>query len=171
MIPTALQLAEAAASPAGPKAKAVALADLSEWLDIYAPVPLPTEKGERLARVTAIVQRLGKDLGDLPGDLLVKAVRSVTQSHEYSKLPLPGEFRRIVADELARRTTALNRLRSAAKFGRFEEPAGDRAFATDAQKDAVRKLLEGAGISLRVKHATLLEELDDDVSLIAEAAE
>lgn len=165
-IAEALPLAEAAASPAGPKAKAVALADLSEWLDVYAPVPLPTDKDERLSRITAIVQRIGKDLGDLPGDLLAKAVRSVTQSHEYSKLPLPGEFRSHVDEELARRCGILQRLQTAAGFAKFEEAPGDREIPTDTQRETVREMLKAAGIGLRTEDAG---DLEDEVSHAHEA--
>ena len=92
-----------------------------------------------------------EDLADLPSDLLVLAVQRVVMTHRYRNLPLPAEFRKAVAEELARRRLALSQLQAVRKFGRFAEPAlPPEERQTSAQAAETRRSVAGATAILRL---------------------
>lgn len=102
-IRTAMPTLEAMAKPATEEQFAVAMAKLFTW-----------------ARVTGIdaepatVTRMYREtLGDLPADLLMKAIGWTVQSHLYHNIPKPAEIRAHVAEESARRRSMLLAAKSA----------------------------------------------------------
>lgn len=105
--------------PADPRALAVALGELSSWVEDFGIVALPEDAEERRAKLTRICARYAEHLSDMPSDLVVAAVRATVRTHRFRNLPLPGDIRAIAAAELANRAVLCNRLRSVLRVGRF----------------------------------------------------
>lgn len=121
-IERALPVVQASLEPAAVQDLAVAFGKLVEWIEAYGIVPLPEDPVLRRSKIAKITRRYADDLGGLPGDLLVRAVRDVTRRWTFRTLPLPGDFQRVVADELGRRKLVLARMELALSIGKFEQP-------------------------------------------------
>ncbi len=149
-VAAAIPALEAALAPATVQAAAVGLEPLIRLIDRYGLVPLPTDPDDREAELGRIARMYREDLADLPSDLLVLAVQRVVTTHRYRNLPLPAEFRKAVAEELARRRLALSQLQAVRKFGRFAEPAlPPEERLTPAQASETRRSVAGATAILR----------------------
>lgn len=156
-IEAALPLAIAATAPATVEQFGVAMADLVEWIETYGVMVLPDDRQQRREKLSQIVGRYRKDLAELPADLLADGIRHVTGSGEFRTLPLPGDIRKVVADELARRRFILLRLKSASRFGKFIERARpDQRVGADRFAE-MRRILAGAGPQLRTEEASTEE--------------
>lgn len=170
-IPTALATMQAACQPASPKHFAVCMHDLIEWIEVFGVVPLPADPAAREDRIAQIVARYQADLSDLPADLLRDAIRHVTGSAKYRVLPMPGDVRAVVADEMERRRHAVRRLETARRVGKFEdeplrvEPSPeDKAKVTEMVAQAARSLEGG----VKVPDWTKTDPRERDPSPLAE---
>ncbi len=118
-IEAALLVAREALLPAPVTTFAVAMDDLFGWAETFGVVAMPEVEKDKEKRISSITKRYRADLGDIPADLIVLAVRRLTATLTFRNLPLPGDLRREVADELGRRRALLTRLEIAQRFGRF----------------------------------------------------
>jgi hypothetical protein len=140
----AMPIAEEAVRPASVQEFAVAMAELFDWIEMFGVVPLPNNPDERCAKLAKITERYHANLGDLPGDLIAKGIKRTTDAATFRVLPLPGDIRNEVKDELMERRLILARLRLAASLARYRVapvPAGDRL--RPDQLAEVRRLIIG----------------------------
>ena len=101
---TALEQQRELLQPAPVKAFMVAIDRLTTFAATF---------GITVANPKAAAEFYREDLGDLPADLLDKAVRSATKNWIYQSLPKPAEVRKHVVDELIKRRTDATRLEMA----------------------------------------------------------
>lgn len=78
-------------------------------------------------------------LEDLPPDLLQSALIHVVKTYEY-KFPKPATIRKVVVDEMARRSATVIRLEGILQNGRFAEPR--RVPPTSEQIAEVERICE-----------------------------
>ena len=96
--------AETALTPADERAATLALAELFRWARLF---------GLKLDDLEATAREFREALADLPADLLTQAIGMIRRTWHYPSLPLPGDLRRQVTDELARRRMLATKLRQA----------------------------------------------------------
>ena len=106
-------------------------------------------KGPDLSLGRLLARYLGA-LHDLPANLLALAIKRSTAAHRHHTLPLPGDIRATVSEELARRRLALLRLQTAARFSTFRDPVPEHERLTLSQLTYVRDAIAG-GVSLRTE--------------------
>lgn len=98
-----LTIVEQALEPASVRAFGVCMAPMIEWVQRFGVIPLAENKDQRRKQVADIVSGYREPLADLPPDLLDDAIRETIASHRFRALPLPGDLRARVQDELTRR--------------------------------------------------------------------
>ena len=96
--------AETALTPADERAATLALAELFRWARLF---------GLKLDDLEATAREFREALADLPAGLLTQAIGMIRRTWHYPSLPLPGDLRRQVTDELARRRMLATKLRQA----------------------------------------------------------
>jgi hypothetical protein len=121
-LPEALHLAEHALEPVSQDGFYEEISELIEWAGIFDLMKLPNDLKERTRQITKLAGMYRHTLGDLPPDLLHKAIQLTMQKHSWSKLPLPGDVRSYIAEDIARRNLRLLRLKTAQMYARFEDP-------------------------------------------------
>lgn len=147
----ALGQARATVVPAGPEVAAVAIAQLVEFLNTFGVVSLPADGSARETAIRRLVTSYMEQLQDLPADLLIQAVNDTRRNHTFHTAPLPGEIRKRVADDLARRRADIAKLEVALKFGRYERPpVPPEERATPEQLARFREMRAGIGTKLRL---------------------
>lgn len=111
--------------PATPEALAVAIKVLADFGQTFG-LPAP--------QIEAAIATYREDLADLPGDILLRAVKRVRAEWRWgNRLPMSGDIRKAAADDLAARGDKL-RLLQAARL-RCNRPAAVRP-ETKAEEDA-----------------------------------
>ncbi len=113
---------EAALQPADPKALALALTKLLDWIGDFGIVPLPVDAAARDAYLTRLAGRYREHLARLPADLLMRCVDETMAAHRFRNLPLPADMIARVSAEWGRRRNALGACRLALKLNCFEAP-------------------------------------------------
>lgn len=91
---------EEACAPASKRSLAVAIANLIEYCVVFGVNVVDTELTAKL---------YAESLGDLPADLLDKAVSQCKRYHKFNVLPRPGDVREYVRAEFSRRRDAKQR--------------------------------------------------------------
>lgn len=130
---------EASLRPAEPKALALALTSLLDWIADFGIVALPTDAGAREAFLTRLAARYREHLQHLPADLLARCVDETMSSHRFRNLPLPADMLARVSAELGRRRITLGGCRLALKLNRFEpEPIAPEDRVRPEQARALR---------------------------------
>ena len=117
-LPAYIAAYEAGLAPADVKAFAVGIKPLVDWVQQFGVIPLSADTDARRRQIADIVASYRVDLGDIPADLIETAFRRAKGSHVFRNLPLPGEVRAQIADELARRQSKLLRLKTAEMIAR-----------------------------------------------------
>lgn len=97
------------------------IAGFVDWADLFGLAKLPDDPRDRGRKAGTIGRIYFETLSDLPADLLALALRRTMKHHDYSVMPLPGDVRKQVRSELARRKLIALRLETARMFARFEE--------------------------------------------------
>jgi hypothetical protein len=147
ILPRALPAAERDLAPADAQAFAVAMDRLLTWVEQFGIIALERDGLRRREQIRNIVAGYRPALADVPADLLAVAVDRTIAQHRYRNLPLPGDIRATVEPELRDRKYLLDRLRTAdlkAKLAAREEEARFKHRASDAEKDAVARMMERA---------------------------
>lgn len=150
---------EASLAPVSPKAMAMVLTNLLDWVADFGIVALPVDEGARRAFFTRLAARYREHLGHLPEDLLAQCVDETMASHRFRNLPLPADMIARVSAELGRRRNALGACRLALKLNRFEAPPiapEDRVKPEQAR--ALRMELAAAAAAREMPDADTLED-------------
>jgi hypothetical protein len=98
------------------------------------------------------MQRIYREkLGDLPGDLLMRAIIRVTDKWTWgNRLPMPAEIRAVIAGELSYRRTLLTKARVALLKARDDVgvPSNDNSRIAPEKWTELRNILNGAAKKL-----------------------
>lgn len=118
-IPAAISEMEAACSPADPKAVAVAIKNLWNWIKAFDVLPAP--------EIVDLVNGFYREaLCTLPTDLALLAVKRVIGNHRWAGRPKPAELTHAVSAEWFERKDTLLRLQTALRVWERSNPAETR---------------------------------------------
>ncbi|MEN2980875.1 hypothetical protein P7L78_22040 [Tistrella bauzanensis] len=96
-------------APASDEAAAVVMYDLVAWMQRKG-LPVPGD-GDGMAMLVADYV---EGLADAPADLLAKAAGEIRRTWHWRTVPLEGDLRQLIAEDMALRRLAAMRLRTAA---------------------------------------------------------
>lgn len=169
ILPQAIAEYRATIEPADKKSWLVVMDRFTNWIERFGVVPVPTTEIERKRWRQDLIFDYRDALADLPADLLEEAIRQVMATARYRVLPMPGDIRAIVADELRKRQDQLNRLTTAQILSkRAPEPQfrtvptkEDRAAAVAACA-RIKTMLAEAGTPLSGPLVKKIGGTDDD---------
>lgn len=114
-LPAAISEMEAACSPADPRAVAVAIKSLWNWIKAFDVLPAPEI-------VDLVNEHYWDALSALPTDLALLAVKRVIGNHRWAGRPKPAELTHAVSAEWFERKDALMRLQTARRVWERSNP-------------------------------------------------
>lgn len=113
-----------------------------QWFAVQGITPTPS--------ASALFEFWRGELSDLPGDLLLAALRRVIHTHRWRHVPTVADLRAAVADDLRDRKDALRQLQTAQARTPIPRPTKNRE-RTPPRPETLRKLQEVTR-SMRVRH-------------------
>lgn len=96
-----------------------------------------------------VSEAFGQMCSDMPGDLLDWGIREALRtSTDTFRLPLPGQVWEIVADEMKARRVAVDRLTTALRFGREDEPlALEQRVSAETLDEVIQRVKRGLAMA------------------------
>ncbi len=169
LLPKAIEAYSHAVQPADKKAWLVIMDRFLNWIERFGVVPVPMEPTERNRWRMDLIFDYRDALADLPADLLEQAIKQVMATARYRVLPMPGDVRAIVADELRKRQDQLNRLTTAQILSKRAPDPQFRTVPTQEDRAAaiaacarIKTMLAEAGTPLSGPLVKKIGGTDDD---------
>jgi hypothetical protein len=146
-LPELIAFAHQSIQPAMPETWAIVMDGFIRWIERFGVVALaPKDTKERREYIAGLVSDYRNALHDIPDDLLQEAFEKTIQNHRYRNLPLFGDIRAYVDDELRDRKRRFDKLNTAKFMLSYrpvvESPPIDRKPPTKEEKEMVRRINE-----------------------------